>query len=178
MHILNIIENLYEIVHVMAIHWPKITDAESFEQVMLPCEQRLQAVVETQDILPAVIIDQIDLLQTPIDIIAHLIIGLTGRNIHQILAQTSYTMVNGHIVIIQDNQQIIGINRRIIQSLKGQATRHRTITNHRDHMPIILTLQSRSNRQPHSGRDGIRGMACDKRIILTLRRVGEPTDPP
>ena len=46
LHILNIIEHLHEIVHVMTIHRSKITDAEPLEQVMLLREQCLQTVVE------------------------------------------------------------------------------------------------------------------------------------
>ena len=55
-------------------------------------------------------------------------------------------MVNRHIVIIQDDQQIIGINGSIVQPLKSQATRHRPIANNGDDMPIVLPLQSRSHR--------------------------------
>ena len=45
-------------------------------------------------------------------------------------------MIYRHIVIIQDNQQIIRVGRRIIQPLEGEILGHSAIPDHGDHAAI------------------------------------------
>ena len=82
-------------------------------------------------------------------------------------------MIYRHIVIIQDNQQIIRVGRRIIQPLEGESSGHSAIPDHGDHMAIQFLLQGRGYRHTHRRRDWIWGVSGDKSVILTFRRIRE-----
>ena len=88
----------------MPVDRTKITNAESLKQIMLLSEQCFQAIVETKNISPTVIIDQFHLPQSAVHIIAHFIVCLAGCNIHQILTQPTDCLIYSHIVIIKNDK--------------------------------------------------------------------------
>ena len=108
------------------------------------------------------------------------IIPLARCYIHQILCESTLDRINGHIIVIQHNQQVVLVHRGVIQPLKGQPTRHRTITYHCHHSPSTIyrrspsTIYSRLGGDlipylyPQCGRYTIASMTRDKSIILTL----------
>ena len=125
----------------MSVNRAKVADAESLKQVMLLREQCFQAIIEAKDVFPTIIIDQFHLAQSAIHIITHFIIRLTGRDIHQILAQPTDGMIYRHIVIIEYDKQIVRIGRSIVQALEGQPPRHGSIADHGYHVPVFFSLQ-------------------------------------
>ena len=178
LQVLDIVQHLDEIVDVVPVHGAEVTDAEALEQVVLAREQGLQAIVEAQDVLAPVVVDQVHLPQAPIDVVAHLVVGLARGDIHQVLAQAAHAMVDGHIIVVQDNQQVVRVDGGVVQPLEGQASRHRPVADDRDHVAIRLFPQGGGHGHTHRRGDGVGGVPGDERVVLALGRVGEPADAP
>ena len=83
----------------------------------------------------------------------------------QILLHTAHTAVDAHIIIVEDNQQIIGRIRRIVKSLKGQTAAHRTIADHGHDMPILLSFFYGRHGHTERRRYGIARMTASKSIV-------------
>ena len=83
----------------------------------------------------------------------------------QILLHTAHTAVDAHIIIVEDNQQIIGRIRCIVESFKGQAATHRSIAGHTHDMAVFLAFFESCNGHTECRRDGIARMAASKGVI-------------
>ena len=124
LHLLYIIQLPHKVQHIVPVHRPEITDIKTLKQIMLLRDQRLQTVIKPQDALPPVLRNQVHLAHHPVQIIPHLVIRLARCYINQVTANPPHIMVNSHIIIIQNNQQVIRIIRSIIQSFKRKSSRH------------------------------------------------------
>ena len=143
---------------------------------MLLGEQCFQAVVEAQDIPPAVIVDELHLPQAAVHIVTHFVVGLAGCDVNQILAQSSDTVVDSHIVVVEDNQQVVGVGRGIVQPFEGQSSGHCPVADHGYYVAVVFLLQLRGDRHTHGCRNGVGGMSGNESVILTFSRVGETAD--
>ena len=54
----------------------------------------------------------------------------------QVFVHCSHVPVNGHLIVIQDDNEILAEIARVIQRLKGFATGQRTIAKHRNNLVL------------------------------------------
>ena len=105
----------------------------------------------------------------------HGIIGLVRVQRQQVLLHTTYRTVYRHVVIVQDNQQVVVARCDVVQPLVGQTTAHGAVTNHGYHM-ALLTFVGDGHTQRCT--DTVRGMTTHKGVVFTLLWSGEGTDTP
>ena len=86
MQVFYIVQQLDHVVYVMSVHRTEVTDTETLKQVVLLCKQCLQAIIEADDIPPAVVVYQLHLFQAAIHVVTHFVVCLAGCDIYQILA--------------------------------------------------------------------------------------------
>ena len=175
--ILDVVQDFDEITHIVPIDRTEVANAEALEQVVLLGQQGFQAIIEAEDIFAPVFVDQLHLPESAIDVIAHLVISLAGCNIHEILAKPTYIVVDSHIVVVEYNQKIVRIGRRVVQPFVGQSAGHRPVANDGNHVPVIFFLQGRSHRDTHRSRNRVRRVPRDESVIFALLRIGETAYP-
>ena len=61
LHILDVPQDLHQLHDIMPIDGPEVADVEAVEEVGLPREERLEAVIEAQQPLPLVLLHQVQL---------------------------------------------------------------------------------------------------------------------
>ena len=94
----------------------------------------------------------------------------------QIMLHSTDTSVNAHIVIIQDDKQVIGRAACIIETLERKAATHTAITDYCYHLSFVITLLVRCDSHTQGSRDTVGGVTTGKGIILTLVGRRERTE--
>ena len=130
----------------MAVGRSEITDVHTFKDVLLTSDDALERVVEANDALLSVLIHPPPRDHLARSTVTPAVVGRTGlQSVEQIL-HSSDTAVDRHIIIIQDNQYIIGRVGSIVQSFVSQATAHGAIPDDgHDTSAFTLGLGSQSD---------------------------------
>ena len=109
-----------------------------------------------------------DILHNPADRMKR----LRGNQLREIGRHRPHRRGNGHIIIIQNHNQITVRRTGIIHRLISHASRHRPITNHGNHV-IIPALQIARHRHAITSRNRSRGMARAKGVKFRFAAFGK-----
>lgn len=60
----------------------------------------------------------------------------------------AYTAVYCHVVVVKDNQQIVGGGRGVVQALKGQSATHASVADDGYYMTVFLTFLAAATAMP------------------------------
>ena len=122
-----------------------------------------------------------------------LVVGLVGADVEQILLHAAYRTVDGHVVVVEDDEQVIGRGRHVVQTLEGQTARHGAVADDGHHLflvpcsarlvvadPLLLCFQCFSfalhafgHRHAESSRDAVGGVSAREGVVFALLRRGE-----
>ena len=80
--------------------------------------------------------------------------------------------VDGHAVVIQDDDERFPTLSGVGQTFIGQTTRERTVADQGDDVVIFAAQRARSGHAKRRGNGG-RGVPCDERVVHALRRLRE-----
>jgi len=104
------------------------------------------------------------MLQNLFGALAHIRVQATGEHPGQVIRHATDVRRDGHIIVIEDDQNI-GIHATsMIQGLEGHACGHRTIANNRDAF-LFITPALAGKRHTQGGTDGGAGMADTKTVV-------------
>ena len=84
-------------------------------------------------------------------------------------------MVDAHIVVVENNQQVVGRGTDIVQSLKSQSATHGTVADDGYDMALGMSRLAGSHRHAQRGRDAVRRMTTSEGVVRTLFRRRERT---
>ena len=175
-HVLQLSQDANQVFHAMPIEWTKVANVHPFEDILLMRYSALQRVTQSdQPILP-IIMQHAMALHPSGGFEAHLVVGLVCAQAQQVLLHATHRTVDRHVIIVQDDKDIVRTGRHIVQALKGQAATHGTIANDGHHLPVFV-LQLGGHGHAQCGRNTIGGMATDKRIIGTFLGRGKGAQP-
>ena len=62
------------------------------------------------------------------------IIALAGGKVHQVLGKSSFERINRHVVVIEDDKEVIAVHGGVVQSFKRQSSCHGSIANNGDYV--------------------------------------------
>ncbi len=174
-HILDIPEGLNKLFHIVTVEGAKVTYVESLEYILLTSEQRLHGVVETQHHALAAIANDVMLAHELIGLVAEIVVALRCGELGHVFTQRTHWSVNRHVVVVEHYEQVVLVNRRIIDALKCQAATNRGIANHRHHAAVGVGLQLAGDRHSQRCRYGVAGMTSLEGVVLALAGIGEST---
>ena len=98
------------------------------------------------------------------------------RNLDQVVLQSPGSLVDGHVVIVENDQQVGLLARTgVVQPLERQTARHRTVADHGHHLPL-LALEFRSFGHTERRRNRHGGMSAAESIVRTLGHTREAAD--
>ncbi len=139
----------------MAIEGAKITDIQTLKYVLLAREQRLDRIVEAQHDTLAAIVHHIVATQELVGFVTQIVIAVRGAQLGHVLAQRTHIGVDSHVVVVEDDEQVGVVNRRIIESLKCHAAADARITYHGHHTAVGVALQFSGNAHAQCRRDAV-----------------------
>ena len=102
-------------------------------------------------------------------------IGPGGANTGQVFCQSTYVFADRHIVIVENNDQIIILRAGVVQRLIGQTAGHSAVADHSNHLALFAPQRfclSQTNGLGNSRRT----VAGGKNIVLALVRSGKTAD--
>ena len=91
----------------MSVAGAEIANIHTIEDILLVGQQGFQGVVEPDNLLSAAFVKDSPFKQVLGCSESKIIIELTGMQLVQIVLHSTHTMVYAHIVVVQDNQQIV-----------------------------------------------------------------------
>ena len=98
------------------------------------------------------------------------------RNLDQVVLQSPGSLVDGHVVIVENDQQVGLLARTgVVQPLERQTARHRTVADHGHHLPL-LALEFRSFGHTERRRNRHGGMSAAESVVRTLGHTREAAD--
>ena len=177
-HLLQLPQHPNQFLHVVTVERTEVAYVHSLEDVLLVRDGTLQGVAQADKPLTAVVFQHAVTLHPSGRLEAYLIIGLVGAHAEQILLHATYRPVYRHVVVIQDNQHVIGRRRCVVEALKSQAATHRSVTDDGHYLPRSSFLAPRilrCHRHTKCGRDAVGGMTADEGVVLALLGRGEGT---
>ena len=113
--VLNLAQNTHQSHYVMSVRRTEITDVQTCEDItLLLTQRRFPVVITTQNPLAFLVIHQVQFDRQLIEPPAPFIIGSTGRQIYQVLGKTAFQRVDGHVIIVQHDQQVVLVHRGVV----------------------------------------------------------------
>ena len=177
-HILDVVQFVDDIDDVVAVDRPEVAYVEPLEYVLLLGKQCLQAVVEAQYRAAVLLVDEVQLAQRAVGVVAQLVVAPRGGDVYQIFVQPAHVMVDGHVVVVEDDEQVVGVDRGVVQPLEGQTAGNGGVADDGNHLALLLLVfQPGGDGHTQCGRYGVGGMSGDEGVVFALGRVGETAQP-
>ena len=170
-HVLDLPEYAHQFLDVMSVEGAEVAYVHALEDVLLMRDGTLQRVRESDESLAAVVVHHALAVQPALGLEAYGVVGLVGVESQQVLLHAAYASVYRHVVVVEDNQQVVGRRRGVVQSFKGQSARHGSVADDGHHLSVLV-----GHRHAQSCRYGVGGMAAGERVVLALFGRGERSD--
>lgn len=173
-HFLDILQNFYNLCDIIAIEGPEIPDVQSFEYVLFTRYKRFERVVESLDTAFALILNQTPFLEEIEELEADTVITRRGGDFGQVSVECPDVVVNRHIIVIENDKQIVGVVRCVVEAFECQAAADGRIAYQRDCLAVFLTrcVQVGYGHTQRRG-NGIAGMPAYECVKLALKRKGK-----
>ena len=164
-HIFYIIQNSDQMFYIMSVYRAEISDIQSFKYILMPRYQSFQTIVETEYGTFLLFGDETHFYQQTVKFVPHVVVKGQGVDTRQIMMESSDIVVDSHVVIVEDNQQVIRVSRCIIQSFKSQSSRNSGIAYHSDDLTVFFVFQVGSDRHTQCCRYRIGGMSGNECVV-------------
>ena len=155
-HFLQLSEDTHQFLNVVAVEWSEVANVHAFEDVLLVGQCRLQRIVQSNEAFAAVVVHHAARLQPLRSLEAQAVVGGIGVELQKIFLHTANGTVDRHVVIVQDDEQVVIGGRHIVESLESQTAAHRTIADDGHHLRCgLMALRLRSHRHAQCCRDAV-----------------------
>ena len=108
LHVFDVLQHTCQILNIVPVYGAEVADVHSFEDVLLLGGYRLQAVAKSDEGLAAFFVQNPHFEQKARCLEPQLVIAVGSSQVEQILLHASHAAVDGHIVVVQDDKQIVG----------------------------------------------------------------------
>ena len=85
-----------------------------------------------------ILMDNIELAQHTVHIVAHAIVRGIGQQVDHMTIEPTDILVDRHIVIVQYDQQVVGVRRGIVQPFECHTTTHSAVPNESDDTSTLI----------------------------------------
>ena len=85
-----------------------------------------------------ILMNNIELAQHTIHIVAHTIVRRIGQQVDHMTIEPTDILVDRHIVIVQYDQQVVGVRRGIVQPFECHTATHSAVSNEGDDTSTLI----------------------------------------
>ena len=175
-HVLELFQNTHHVDDIVAVEGPEIADVHAFKDILLMAQRTLDGIVQPDDALAAVVVKVAFGMQPSGSLEAQLVVSSVGVEVDEILLHAAHGPVYRHIVVVEDDEHIVGRRRHVVEPLKGQTAAHGSVADDSHDMAVAMPALTRRHSHTQSGGDAVGSMAAGEGIIFTLQRCREGTD--
>ena len=141
--VLDLVQYTDQSHYVMTVGRTEIADVQAGKDITaLFGENSFQTVVATQHSASLALVHQMQLCRYLIEIPPPFVVCGAGGQIDKVLGKTAFERIDSHMVVVQDNQEVILIHRGVVQALESQTSRHGSVAD--DGNYIMSYRRSRS----------------------------------
>ena len=83
--------------------------------------------------------------------------------------------VKAHVIIVEDNQQVVGRGRSIVQALESQSSAHAAVANDGYYVAVFFSFLGCCDSHTQSRRNRIGGMSAGKGVVIAFYGSGKRT---
>ena len=176
LQVLDVAEHARQVFHVVPVYRPEVADVHTLEDILLAGGDALQAVAEAYQGFPPFLVEDAHAEEQARRLEPQLVIAVRRREVEEILLHSAHAPVYGHVVIVEDDEQIVRRGRRVVQPFEGQPAAHAAIADDGHDVTVHLPLPGGGHGHAQRGRYGVGSMPADERIILAFFGRGERPD--
>ena len=154
----------------MAVSRSEIADVESLEDVLLMADSRFHCIAQSDDALAALVFEHTFLLEPACRPKAQAVVRLVGVKVDEILLHAADGAVNGHVVVVEDDEEVVGRRRCVVESFEGESARHGSIADDGDDMPLGVALETCCHSHSQGRGDAVRRMSAGEGVVFALER--------
>ena len=167
-------ERPHQLPEVVAVHGSEIAKIEALEEVALVEQPLLDGVprhtAEMQQPGRA--------RQGRPQPLLHAVVASGGRDLEQVVLQRPRSLVDGHVVVVENHQQVGGlVGPGVVQPLEGQAAGHRAVADDGHHLAPLAPERSGLGHAV-GRRDRHRGVPSAESVVFALGHTRKAADAP
>ena len=134
LHVLQLAQQSHKFLHVVPVERSEVSDVHALKDVLLMRDGTLQGVAQSDESLAAVFF-QIPLAVEPSGgFVAQPVVGLVGVQVDEVFLHAAHRTVYRHVVVVEDDEQVVGRRRYVVESFESQSAAHRAVANHGYHL--------------------------------------------
>ena len=165
-HFPNSRKRVHQRVHVMAIDWAEVTEAQLFEQhawreegfhtLLPPPHDRSHGTYRVNDLA---------------ELGPHAIVEWVPLNGREILVHRAHVRRDGHLIVIQHHDKVALGMAGVVQPLVGEATAQRAVAENGDDFEVLLADDVARRGHAERRRDRRARVSRAKGVVLALRAL-------
>ena len=172
-HVLQLVQYAHQFHHVVAVERTEVAYVHALEDVLLMGKRRLDGVVEAYESLATVVVE-IALRVEPLrSAVAQAVVRGVGVEIEQVFLHAAHSVVDAHVVVVKDDEQVVGRRRYVVETLKCQSARHRAVAYYGYDVSVCVVVLMRSHSHAQRHGDGVGGVSARECVVLAFFRGRE-----
>ena len=172
-HVLHLPQHAHELLHVVAVERPEVAYVHALKDVLLMRQRALQGVVEPYYSLAPVVVEIAFAVKPLRRLETQAIICLVDIEVYEIFLHSAHGTVYGHVVVVEDDKDVVWRRRHVVEALKGEASAHGAVAYHRHHVPVGVSSLLSRHGHAECRRDAVGGVAARERVVFALQRRGK-----
>ena len=168
---LGLLEDLDERGQAVALDGTDVPDAELLEDEAWE-ERLLDELLEGPAGLDKGPADLGDALEDGLGLVFHLEVMLARRQIGEVLGPGAHVGRNGHLVVVEDDDEPLPHVADLVEGLEGRPARQASVADDGDDVEVLLLLVP-GHGHAQGGRQGRRGVAGVEDVVRALLTGGE-----
>ena len=137
--------------------------------------QRFQAVVEPHYGAFAAVVDEMHFPHCAVRLVAEVVISLRCVEMGKIGVQRSYVMIDAHLVVVEDYEEVVGGVCGIIQPFECEAAANGGVADDSHYIaPRVFAFELACHCHAECGGYAVGCMPGAECVVIAFRRVGKP----
>ena len=133
-HVFQLPQHAHQPLYIVPVERPKVAYVHAFENVLLVGYGRLQRVAQSDESLSAVVVHHAARLEPVGSLKTQRIVGFVGVEVEQVLFHAAHRAVDAHVVVVEDDEQVVGRRRGVVEALESQSAAHGTVADDGHHV--------------------------------------------